>query len=144
MEMRKKEEREALHSEKGRIEKKNELNYKEQRIVKKNIAKERRRKRKKERRRDLEKEPIHTKREIERRKEIREEGRRMASFLESISSTIGRKEERREASVSAIPGFTGKVVSRTSRHTEEHMEGSSSVITGNDQRHRSNGRSQRH
>ena len=46
MEMRKKEEREALHSEKGRIEKKNELNYRNQRI---------------------EKEPIHTKREIERR-----------------------------------------------------------------------------
>ena len=136
MKRRKKEEREAWYSEKGKKEKKNELNYKEQRIEKKNIAKERRR--------DLEKEPIHTKREIERRKEIREEGRRMASFLESISSTIGRKEERREASVSAIPGFTGKVVSRTSRHTEEHMEGPSSVITGNDQRHRSNGRSQRH
>ena len=47
MERRKKEEREALHSEKGRIEKKNELNYKEQRIEKKTIAKEGRRKRKK-------------------------------------------------------------------------------------------------
>ena len=94
MERRKKEEREALHSEKGRIEKKNELIYKEQIIEKKNIAKERRRKRKKERRRDLEKEPIHTKKEIERRKEIREEGRRMASFLESNSLVVRRKIEK--------------------------------------------------
>ena len=43
MKRRKKEEREALHSEKGRIEKKNELNYKNQRIEKENIAKRKRR-----------------------------------------------------------------------------------------------------
>ena len=35
MERRKKEEREAMHSEKGRTEKKNELNYRKQRIEKK-------------------------------------------------------------------------------------------------------------
>ena len=88
MEMRKKEEREALYSEKGKREKKNELNYKEQRIEKKNIAKEWRRERK-----------------MERRKKIGKEGRKMASFLESNSSVVRRKEGRRVASVSVIPGF---------------------------------------
>ena len=43
MKMRKKEEREALHSEKGEREKKNEFNCKAQRIEKKNIANEWRR-----------------------------------------------------------------------------------------------------
>ena len=53
MKRRKKEEREAWYSEKGKREKKNELNYKEQRIEKENIAKEWRKNRKRKRWRDL-------------------------------------------------------------------------------------------
>ena len=106
MKRRKKEEREAWYSEKGKREKKNELNYKEQRIEKENIAKEWRKNRKRKRRRDLYsivKEPIHTERKIGRRK--RKKGRKITSFLESEG-------RRREASVSAIPGFLESNIGR--------------------------------
>ena len=43
------------------------------------------------RRRNLEKVLIHTEGKIERKKKIRKEGRRMASFLESNSWVVGRK-----------------------------------------------------
>ena len=105
MKRRKKEEREAWYSEKGKREKKNELNYKELRIEKKNIAKEWRRNRKRERTElySKVKEPIHTERKIERRK--RKKGRKITSFLESEG-------RRREASVSAIPGFLESNIGR--------------------------------
>ena len=92
-------ERRVRREERGKREKKNELNYKEQRIEKKNIAK-------RERRRDLHskvKEPIHTERKIGWRK--RKKGRKITSFLESEG-------RRREVSVSAIPGFLESNIGR--------------------------------
>ena len=120
MEMRKKEEREALHSEKGKREKKNELNYKEQRIEKNNIAREWRRKRKMERRRDLyskEKEPIHTERKIERKKKKGKEGRRMASFLKSNSLVVGRKIEKGSIGIFNSGFYRESCHTRKSRRT---------------------------
>ena len=74
---------------------------------KKNISQEWRRKREMERRRDSyskEKELSYTERKLEKRKMGKKE-KRIISFLESNSSVVRRKEGRREASVSVIPGF---------------------------------------